>query len=135
MTFHHRAQVRHENNDVGDIHICVGDLDTSDAETPRWKSPNQLALTEYNVEVIRNSFNGIANYKQNQVSLIVEHDDEDTSMVAISILVDGEYVGRKTYDLQKFKYCRLSAWCDYGEFELKTSIPINHNNVVDNRIK
>ncbi|MBS1520385.1 MAG: hypothetical protein JST50_05275 [Bacteroidetes bacterium] len=134
-TFPSIAQERHENNEVSDIHICVGDLEMSDSEAPIWKNPNYLTLAEYHVEVIQNSFNGVANYKGSLVSLNVEHDDDNTSMIVMSILIDNQYVGRKVYNLEKFKYCRLSAWCDYGEFELKTKIQITHNNITANSEK
>jgi hypothetical protein len=125
-TFPPIAQDRHENDDVSDIHICVGDLITSDFEDHQWEKSNQLTLTEYHAEVVLDDFKGITNYSGGKVGLIVES-NEDASRVLMSVKVDDQFIGKKVYNLSRYRYCRLSAWRDYGEFELRTNIAITYN--------
>jgi hypothetical protein len=129
-TFPPIAQERHENSNVVDIHICVGNPDISDDNTVNWKHPNYLTLTHYFVQPEQPEFNGVYNYEGGVVSLIVDA-NSDASMVEFSIKVNSQSVGSKIYNLSNFKHCRLAAWADFINFELKTKIKIIHAKKLD----
>jgi hypothetical protein len=124
-TFPTLAQGRHENPDVGDIHICVGNAEKI-GDNLRWKDPYALTIENYHVEIVKEEFSASLTYSQGPVTLTVTSNN-DASIVEFAVKTDDNILGKRLYDLRKFKYCRLSAWCDRGVFELKTDIKVTHS--------
>ena len=115
---------RHPENDNADIHITVGDLETKDGVF-NWIKPNQLGLAVYHAEVIGGEFTGINNYEGNPVQLSVKSNN-DGSNAEFALQINDVIIGKKIFNLSKFNFCKIHAWCDYGQFDLNTEIKVVH---------
>lgn len=117
---------RHSNEEIGDVHICVGEPVIKGEELV-WGSQNILEMAAYSVQVYRNEFRQATNYQGQVVRLIIRPVGEH--MTEFRVFLGEQQLGSVQFVTSPFKYCRLGAWCDRKEFHLKTEIKVRflHN--------
>ncbi len=113
------AQGRHQDNSVADVHICVGDIESTGDNV--WSFENQLTLTHYHAPLIEDKITSLQDYNGQVVTLSV-NSNKDASIVDFRVEVDGQSVGYRKFDLHEFNFCKIFAWADYQHFQLDVNI-------------
>jgi hypothetical protein len=113
---------RHSNEDVADVHLCVGEPVDPSLDPLQWDSPNVMQLTHYHVDVFLPAFKQATDYKGEVVKLMIQPIGD--FMTAFHVLFGDRNLGQIQFVTRHFKYCRLGAWCDRKEFSLKADINV-----------
>jgi len=114
------TEPRHaENNDIVDIHICVGDMRSKG----RWHHENRVYLQSYNVAQKPNPQLIEASYKGEEITMIAKWNPK-TSKVYYELKSNGRILCKNEFDLGSYKSCIFGAWSDFNEYNLSADIKV-----------
>lgn len=100
-----------------DICLSVGSMN----EEREWVYPNVVVIDHYNIQPITNYLKAFHSYQKEPITLTLNF-DSNQQRDKLKVEFSGISVGTGGYEISKFKYFRLSAWCDERPFKLKTKI-------------
>lgn len=115
---------RHNNPNFGDFVITVGNLKAIE-NRQTWVEPNNLNITVYNLEIVKDDFNEYFDYERSGVHLLINSNDSG-ELVDFEIRIKNKVIGKKTLNLFKYNYCKIYAWSDYNTFNLDSHIYLKH---------
>ncbi len=116
---------RHGDNRYASIQIAVGEL-TEIKGVRHWHRDNLLYFESYQLGDNNVDSKVLGEYEGQ--SLLINWSSNPTGSEAyFEIMMQGMIIKTKVFNLSRFNYCRIYAWCDYHEFELEADIMVDYH--------
>jgi len=119
-----RNQRRHDNPQIADVIIGAGvDFREPDGHQ-KWNFPGKFGIITYNTETVTSDRVSVEGYNASPVTLTIIP-EKNRKFVTAQIQSSSFSTMEHRFDLQDYRYCILSAWCDDQNFNLHTRITLD----------